>query len=387
MILKKKDLISAYEQKNLRNYERAMELFEKLYNDNPEGFTYQDKVNYAWTIIKVRMSGEKDTSEFLESAEYITRLLPQADMNANSSCPYTVAVFKVLMRYRKDGDYIAMIPWLERLDPELLDDKPHRSYGRTQKTRKEAYYSWASMAYMADFQPERCIEVSKRALECLTEFHDESYAWFNWRIAKALKQMGQFGDALPHLLEVIKFKHDWYMYRDIAEIYYTFNKPYKAMDYLCPAVLAKGSHQTKMGLYYLCYKVLKSFNEGMALKHAQLYYLLLKEKGYSAPYEIEQLNIDETSLDLKELAREITGLWTQYKYKDHERQHGTVIKFFQDRNFGFIRTEDGERIFFHRSEFKGDNVYAGQQVSFYIEDNFDKSKNRKSVKAVIVRGE
>lgn len=177
------------------------------------------------------------------------------------------------------------------------------------------------------------------------------------------------------------------MYRDIAEIYYMLNKPYKALDYLCLAVLARGSFSNKVNLYYLCYKVFKSFNEEMALKHIELYYLLRLEKGYYIPYEVEKLNIDETQLNKKQLQREITELWIQYKYKNQKRQYGTVIKFFQEKNFGFIKTTDDKSIFFHKNEFKEDNVYIGQLVSFYTEDNFDKSKNRNSQKAVIVRGE
>ena len=112
-----------------------------------------------------------------------------------------------------------------------------------------------------------------------------------------------------------------------------------------------------------------------------------RKYGYSIPYEIEMLDIDESNLNEKELESEIRDLWIRYKFKNHKIRHGTVAKFFNDRNFGFINDESGESIFFHRDEFKGDEVFVGQMVSFYREDSFDKSKNKKSVKAVYVRGE
>ena len=280
-----------------------------------------------------------------------------------------------------------MIPWLDNIDPELLDEKPYRSYGRIQKTRKEMYYHFASKAYLADFQFERCIEVCEEALDVLTRFHHESETWFHWRIASSLKQLNRLKESLPHYLEVIKVKHDWYMYRDIAEVYCLLGKPYDALDYLCPAVLAEGSHSAKMGLYYLCYRVLKTFNMEMALKHAQFYSLLLMEKGYTAPYEIQQLGIDVDCLDKDELGSEITALWVQYKYKDQKRQHGKVIKYFQDMKFASVRTVDGERAFFHMCDFDGDEVSAGQSVSFFTDGNFVRTTNGKSVKAILVRGE
>ena len=383
----KKDLTNAFELKNFGNNKEALELYEKLYQQNPEGFNYRQKVDYAWTIIKVRMKDLTNQDELIEAANYITQLLPQADLKTTKSCPYTTAVFKVLISLRNDEKYYEMIPWLEKLNPELLDENEYRSHDRIQKPRKEKYYDWASKAYLEVMEFEKCIEVSKTALETLDKFHDEGDTWFKWRIAKSLKQLNQLRKSLSYYLEVIEVKDDWYMYRDIAEIYYELNKPYEALDYLCPAILSRGSINIKANLYYLCYKVFKLFNEEMAIKHAQLYYLLRLEKGYYVPYEIEKLNFDETQLNKRELQREITGLWIQYKYKDQKRHYGTVIKFFQDKNFGFIKTHNDENIFFHKNEFKDDTVYVGQLVSFFTEESFDKSKNRKSQKAVIVRGE
>ena len=80
-------------------------------------------------------------------------------------------------------------------------------------------------------------------------------------------------------------------------------------------------------------------------------------------------------------------MWIQYKYKNQKIRHGTIISFKNDKNYGFIKAEDGDEIFFHRDEFMDVDIFTGQMVSFYIEESFDKSKNIKSVKAVNVRGE
>ena len=125
----------------------------------------------------------------------------------------------------------------------------------------------------------------------------------------------------------------------------------------------------------------------MALKHAQLYCMLRHESGYPVAYEIEQLEIDESQLNKRDLEKEIKNLWIQYKHKDQKIQHGTVTSFLKDKNYGFIRTEDDDEIFFHKDEFEGTDIFKGQRVSFYTEKSFDRSKNRNSTKAVNVRGE
>lgn len=380
-------LDNASQLKQSKKFSEALEIYEKQYDLHPDKFTHIQKVNYAWTIINVKMLNSKDEEEFFKAAEFITGMLEQDNLNKVKSCPYTTAVFKVLIKFKNDGDFISMISWLEMLNPDLLDENPYRSHGRIQKPRREKYYDWASKAYLENLDYEKCIEVSKIALETFDKFRDDGDTWHRWRIGKSLKQLNRLKEALDYMKEVIKVKHEWYMYRDIAEIYYTLGKKYDTLDWLCPAVLSHVSSKTKVNLYKLCYDVLKSFNPEMALKHAQLCYLIKRQNNYSIPYEIEKLDIDETALNRKDLEREIRDLWTQYRYKDEKLHHGTVVKFIEEKNFGFIKSEDGREIFFHKSEFNGDAVFVGQLVSFFVEENFDKSKNRKSLKAVNVRGE
>ena len=50
---------------------------------------------------------------------------------------------------------------------------------------------------------------------------------------------------------------------------------------------------------------------------------------------------------------------------------GTVKKIIADRGFGFIRSEDGREIFFHRSGLQGivfESLQEGQAVDFDLEE-------------------
>jgi CspA family cold shock protein len=51
---------------------------------------------------------------------------------------------------------------------------------------------------------------------------------------------------------------------------------------------------------------------------------------------------------------------------------GTIVRLVRDRGFGFIRTENGQEVFFHATGVEGlpfDNLSEGQQVSFDIEQD------------------
>ena len=50
---------------------------------------------------------------------------------------------------------------------------------------------------------------------------------------------------------------------------------------------------------------------------------------------------------------------------------GTVKKIIADRGFGFIRSDDGREVFFHRSGLKGltfESLKEGQAVDFDLEE-------------------
>lgn len=50
---------------------------------------------------------------------------------------------------------------------------------------------------------------------------------------------------------------------------------------------------------------------------------------------------------------------------------GTVARLIKDKGFGFIRTEDGEELFFHRSECKDgfETMNEGDKVEFRRESS------------------
>jgi len=61
---------------------------------------------------------------------------------------------------------------------------------------------------------------------------------------------------------------------------------------------------------------------------------------------------------------------------------GTIKRIIRDRGFGFIRTADGQEVFFHRSSLQSldfDSLKEGQNVEFEME------RGEKGPRAVSVR--
>lgn len=62
---------------------------------------------------------------------------------------------------------------------------------------------------------------------------------------------------------------------------------------------------------------------------------------------------------------------------------GTIKRLIRDRGFGFLRTDDGQEVFFHRSALENlefDGLREGEKVEFDLE------RGNKGLRAVHVRG-
>ena len=71
-----------------------------------------------------------------------------------------------------------------------------------------------------------------------------------------------------------------------------------------------------MNLYYLIYKLLKDSDPVFAIRHAQLFLAIKLESEAEIPEEIENLEIDEGSLDKDELEREIKNRWIELEFEN-----------------------------------------------------------------------
>lgn len=381
------DLKLARKEYDSQNYSESLEIYENVFSQFPEVFNLGDLISYCWAIYRVHVKQFSDESELFEATETICDLIPQADLNNVKTCPYTFSVFRVLDYLYKQHEYYNISYWADKLNHDLLDVKRGNFKGRFSRSRKEKYYDYLSKSHLECAEWEDCIEISTEALQTLNVFTNNGDVWHHWRIAKSLKELNQVEDALAHLEEVIKVKNDWFVYKEFIEDYYLLGNIDKALEYVCDAVLTDDPDKLKVNLYYLVYKLLNESNPDIAFKHAEAYYMIKLESNSEIAQDIEELYIDEDVLDKDDLINEIKSYWEDFKYQNQELQYGTVTKYFDDKNFGFITDGNDESIFFHKKEFRGDNVHVGQLVSFYTEMSFDKSKNKESMKAVNVIGE
>ena len=365
-----------------KDYDESLELFEELYRNNPDSFKHSDLISYCWAIYQVHVKSSDDADELAEACGQITDLIPQSDLNYRTTCPYTFAVFRLLDYFNSQNEYYNIFEWIDKINPKLLDDDTVAFNGRTYKSRKQKYYDYLSKASLECAEWEMCVEVSKEALTSLNHFVNHADTWYSWRIAKSLRQLKQHRLALDYLREVLEVKKEWYVYREIAENYCILGKNEEALNCICRAVLTSDPINVKVNMFHLAYTLLKDINPEIAKKHAELYVLLKLEGNGEISADVEDLDVEGLKTD--DVFDEIRQYWVEFRFKNQELQHGNVSRYVEDKGYGFIKSGDTS-VFFHRSDFYGDEIYEGIEVSFYTEKSYDKSKNRESLKAVNIR--
>lgn len=382
----KNELLNARKLYKSKKFEESLEKFENLYNQNPDAFTRSFKISYAWAIYQACVKDSSDEDELFENVELITHLAPQFDLNRSNVCVYTLSVFKIIDYLNDENDYYTLLSWLDKINPDFLDEKRFTFNGIKYQSKKEKYYSRASKAYLKVNDFEMCIEVSKKALDEITTFTNNGDIWHKWRIAKSLKELDQNEESIVYLKEVLKVKNNWFVLKELAENFFILNDKKNALSYVSQAVLTNDPAAIKVNLYYLIYQLLKEDNPELALKHAELYLALKLENDSQITEDIEDLEIDEDNLDVKTLESEIKDYWSQFKYEGQELKYGTITKVFEHGKSGFITSDDYESFYFNTFEFKGDKslIHEGLYVSFYTEESFDKSKNKESLNAVYI---
>lgn len=366
---------------------QSLRIYRNIFDNHSHELSANDKRTCCWKIYRAHVKNCTSDEELIEATEFITDVCRQADMNVVNTCPYTLSVLKVFDMLFDKGEFYNCLYWIDKIRPEFLNDEKGMWKGRPTKSRRERFLDRATKALLECEEYDDCIDLCQMALESMDDFINYADTWYRWRIAKSLKALNRHEEALAYLTEVLSVKQEWYMYRDMAEIHCSLGNEDEALENVCCAMLAPGQRQMKVNLYGLVYHLLKDSNPEIALKHAQMYYLLKINTQADIDEEIEDLFIDESEIDGDALEDEITDFWKEFRFKNQKLQYGTVIQYLEDKNYGFIRSDDDESIFFHGSSVSDDEVHIGQYVSFYTERNFDKSKNRQSVKAVNVRGE
>ena len=271
-------LIEAKNAYTAKDYERAFEIYTELYSKMP--LDNSARYSYAWTVYNLKIRDYQTKEELLKYAEIITELTRQNNLNYTKMCVYTMSAMKVMKLLYSQKDYEGLSHWIDKINPDLLDEIRFTKDDKIYPSNRENYYIYASVTYFKLKEYEKCIEVSRNALKNLRKFTNNSAEFFQWRMAKSLRQVGNCAEALK-FLKIIQLD-EWYVDHEIAETYYCMDDNEKSLKHAINAALKGGPMDMKYNLYNLLYNLLEKDYPEYADKHLELCNMILDEEDHGS---------------------------------------------------------------------------------------------------------
>ncbi|WP_165026165.1 tetratricopeptide repeat protein [Dysgonomonas sp. ZJ279] len=250
----------------------------------------------------------------------------------------------------------------------------------------ENWYAYKTKALMKLGEWQECFDTSKEALEKIESFHYSNDVWFSRRIALSKKNLGNTEDAIKELETILKKKREWFIQKELAELYFEKNDLESAFKMAISAINNFGLLEFKVDLFFLLGKILKE--QGildLAFKHFSLSKLIRQEEEWKISQKIveELTQFSEVEIPLSkiaELKNELKKYWNDFNSnqvvkskspKSNERNSvGEVVRILHDNErgkVGFIKSNENEHYFAVSSNFHlTPKIIVGSKIVFQI---------------------
>lgn len=358
---------------------------------------YSDKddvINkFKWFAFQKYLKSKKNINLLPNEVNINKMLLLTSQSNLREDdtypCPYTIATIELAKGHSKNlfnGKKVN--EYLDKLNPLLLSKK-NNNYVKDGEEVKvasdlESYYALKTKALLKIEQFEECKSLCELALNDLDEFHYNNDLWFQMRIALCYEKLGELekSEELFQKLVSTKAGNDkWFLYYDIADLYYNQNNLEKALKYSINATFY-GTDLDKMnGLLLLQTRILvklKRLDDGKII--AELVASIIKKYELKVKQDYDNLfkyfGID--FLNCKEfnvIYKIAHDLWIKERYKGLYEITGKIFFVNPNGKFGKIKTSDNRTFAFHKRDFnekqKNISELKDSKVSFVEMKSFD----------------
>jgi tetratricopeptide (TPR) repeat protein len=262
---------------------------------------------------------------------------------------------------------------------------------------KENWFAFKTKALFETQQYQECFELSKQALETFEKFHYSNDIWFARRIALSKKHLGNSGEALNELLQILRRKKEWFIQNEVAEIYKENGDFEKAFNYAIDAINNFGDIEYKVGLLVLIAEILEKKQEKvLSFKHYMLSKLLREQEGWKIPQTLDlalqNLGYDEIELEgLSNLKKELKSYWSSFKSQrkvtedNNSQLTGKIDKILHNDEKGadgFIKYDNKKSIYFRVNATHEliTKLGVGLEVKFNVLNPKEDGKKAKAIK-------
>jgi hypothetical protein len=394
-------LWAKYKSENEKNESQAT---EDEYIDNEDEKT--ETVNY-----------EFKKSELLVKIEVLISILNS--FNSDKTKNLLSNLFRIVLNCEKkkaNPNWKYLNEFCDKIDKEKLSKECStiqvKRKGQLKETELasdfENWYAYKTKSLEKLGMWQECLNLSKEALEKIKKFHYSNDVWISRRIALSKKNLGNIDDAIQELQSILKKKKEWYIQKELSELYFEKGNIELALKYAIDSINNLGPLEFKVDLLYLLGKILKQQEKlELSFKHFSLAKLIRQKEGWKIPQkllnELKTFSFQEISqTDFNNLTSELQKYWQSFKKtqiydrpKTSDNSNitkdnyidGKVVKILHDNERGkdgFIVSNEKCYYFIVNPRFKFfSKIAIGSKVLFYKKTDFYSNKERAIIIKVI----
>lgn len=340
----------------------------------------------------VELDVKYDKDDLITKIEQVLILL----FNINNSFHQTLIsnLFSIVLKSEKKKpapNWRLINDFCNSINPELLShDCSTIQVKRKGQTKDmelasdfENWYAYKTKALLKLGEWDECFKKSKEALEKIESFHYSNDIWFSRRIAISKKNLGNTDDAILELETVLRKKREWFIQKELAELYFDKDDLEQAFKYALDAINNFGPMEFKVDLLFLLGKILiKREKKDLAFKHLTLSKLLRENEDWKVPQKlIDELknftNSDITLDNIETLKLELEEFWNsnipkkkKFFSKPKSNQKGEIVKIMNDNargKDGFLKSDNKEFYFsLSANYYLTPKIQIGTKVEFNI---------------------
>jgi len=279
--------------------------------------------SYGWSLYDNIKNNLYNKHQLLQVIKYPVHLLSLK----NSKFSYSIIsnIFRLgikLAKVNQNQDFEFTNSFCNLFDRNIFTLECYsfevRGKNTEQASDKEKWYSEKSKSLFELNKFQECFELSDEALDKIDTFHNNNNLWFARRIALSKKELGNIDEAISDLEKIYNKKREWFIQKEIADLYFENNDIENAFNNAIQAINDKGKIEFKIGLLFLLGKILKLQDKS---KLAYWHFLLIKrireENEWKIPNDLTvlldslDLNMD-SDIEKKELIRGLEKYWKAF---------------------------------------------------------------------------
>jgi hypothetical protein len=284
-------------------------------------------------------------------------------------------VFKA-EKFKMNPQWTLLYDFYNEFSPDNLSDLCETQKNSTGEeieyaSDKEAWYVSITTALVKLGRWQECSNKGKEGLEKITKFHFKNDIWLARKIAISKRNLGNLQEAIADLEQILNKKREWFIQKEIADLYYLLNDRENALKYCLLAINNSGPMEFKWELLYLLGELMEHSNENdLAYKHFSLARLIRLKKQWRIPQKLVDALARFDKPEIQE--SEYNRLFNELKefWENHGIESGEISRILNSNERGkdgFIK-KGNEQYYFRISANSNLNnrVEVGKKVKFQI---------------------